>query len=227
MGNSASKLRKLGQELSKGASESLTRTKNVNQLPPRDSRADFIQKLDQFDSSVLKRRLGKKPIEGKDGHDPQVQNESDFLKSINHLGKQIQSVDDQTAFNKNALPLMQLKHRKELFEAGEKNKVNKEDNTTINIQTLASILSDFHDPKVNLDRILDRYNIKKEFLDDLLRFRVAKDFVTLEDKVDADTLGHKSDESRSPIFEEQELQLDKKVTPNKKLQDLKKRVSID
>lgn len=246
MGNSASKQRQLGLQVSKGVSETINRTKNLKQLPPQELRDRVEQKLSEpnpatnvkFDAKALKKRLdGKQQVipEGKDGFDPQVEGTStydtDFLKSINHLGKQIQSVEVKQNFNKNALPLRQLRQRKDLYVAGEKNKLDLEhDNTTIHPQTLTSILNDIHDPRMSEERIMANYKIDKEFMAKLGRFRVAKNVVLMEEDTKSGEIGHKTNVARSPEYTDDYS--DANVSEEghiarPKLNKLKQRISMD
>lgn len=278
MGNSASKQRQLGLQISKGASETINRTKNLK-LPPQELRQRFEDKRHEtlgagsksssnehvgsstnqtsspssqlgsstikFDSSILKRRLGNKNQnenqvelpEGKDGFDPQVEGKSnydtDFVKSINDLGRQINSFEVKQNFDKNVLPLRQLNQRKSLFEAGE---IEKNDSShhksTIHPQTLSSILNDIHDPRMTNDKIIKNYNLDKNFINKLNRFRVAKTVVIMDEKTRGDEIGHKSAggrtlDSDSPDHLDDAHVGEESHTDRSKLKNLKKRISLD
>lgn len=233
MGNAGSKQRQLAKTISEGSSQAITRTKNLKQLPPQELRDKFeassYHDPVKLDITKLKNKLEKRNVpEGKDGLDPQVEGTStydtDFVTSVNKLGRQINSFEMKQNFNENALPLKQLKFRKQLYQAGETNKLDDAVNVSVHPQTLASVINDLHDSRVSDDTIVKNYNVSPGFLEKLARFKVAKNVVVLEEKTKPDEIGHKVSSGRMTHTEDS---AGEDYIDRKKLAKLKGRLSLD
>jgi hypothetical protein len=196
-----------------------------------DKKGEMVDKLEKKGHQIntLEKSGGMANVpEGKDGLDPQVEGTStydtDFVSSINKLGRQINSFEMKQNFNENALPLKQLKFRKQLYEAGETNKLDDAVNVSVHPQTLASVINDLHDSRISDETIVKNYNVSPEFTKNLARFKVAKNMVILEEKTKPDEIGHKVSTSRMSHSEDS---VGEDYVDKKKLQRLKGRISMD
>ncbi|ODV76926.1 uncharacterized protein CANTADRAFT_8501 [Suhomyces tanzawaensis NRRL Y-17324] len=193
-----------------------------------------------FDPKLLKKKLNQntgltKPEhnlpEGKDGFDPHEAGTStydnQYVSNINNLGRQIHSHTPQHA-SEHSLALKQLKHRKAIFEEGEKevqSQMDKSSNgirTMVHPHTLGAILNDIHDKRVDSERITLDYQLHSDFVKELgTRFKVASNTVIIEEKTKDDELGHKV----APVSQMRDEGLD--GDESERYKKLKDRISLD
>lgn len=228
MGNKASKpARKLQDTVARGTKLDINKSGKVNTLPSQKLKDKFEQahvqsveterkeqsigdKEEKIKHGVEDDHLGRSNEsretisdrampEGRDGFDPQGKpNNQGFLDAVTKLGKNINTVSDQSKFDLNSPAIRQLRRRKALYEQGQEeqkmqhlpNTVNPGDakassRTMVNSTMLTSILDALQDHRMSNERIAEEYNLKPDFLSGLYpRFKVATNAVILEDKTD-------------------------------------------
>lgn len=182
----------------------------------------------KFDAEALTKKLqekqGNMPPPGKDGMDPQVDGTSsydtDFVNNVTQLGRKVHQITMPTG-NPNALPLRQLKFRKQIFEQGEAQKHNHETTKlVVHPQTLSAILNDLADGTTP-EKIAEAFNTTPEFLSGLNRFSVAKKMVVIQESAKEGELNHKQT-GLGRIEAEDNLGFDKD-----ELKKLKLRISLE
>lgn len=195
--------------------------------------------------SVGKNNLKPELPEGKDGFDPDIGSyDTNFVKSLKYLGKQIHSNTENATLNPDFSALKQLQKRKELYDRGQKEleiqkdphgpavRDEKQDSnvqrTMVHPRTLSAILSDLKDPRTNEDEITVDYQLNKEFLRELgPRFSVASNHVPIEEDKKEDEISHRVDDpGKSMLDAENPLERDE-IMDSHKLQSIKKRLGLD
>lgn len=133
--------------------------------------------------------------EGRDGLDPTA--DQGFIDSINRLGRQVQT---HTARNPteqlDVTALKQLLNRKTLYEKGQSEvkaqlESQQDSRTMIHPRTLTAILNAVHEHNTKPEEVMKDYQVGRDFLDNLSRFRVASNVVIIEEDRKDDEIGPK------------------------------------
>ncbi|KAG7191638.1 uncharacterized protein KQ657_002907 [Scheffersomyces spartinae] len=245
MGNSASKSRRLVSEVSKTAARKgpMVRS-NVNQLPNEALKALYLKHsteskddADNINNSTTEQSK-QQPISkdspssiddlpsiihppGKDGYDPQELHK-DFIQSVVDLGRQIHSTN-VNGNGTNALPLRQLRNRKNLFKLGQQQlELQKQgkavDSTMVNPHTLSAILEAIKEPDSNKESIAADYNVNIKFLELLgTRFSVPKTYVPLQEATKEGEISSQNAEAKSVLSATQRSEQHLMMNPNDEL----------
>ena len=234
---------------------------NVNTVPvPDESTNNQEFKLDtnaSFDPSFLKKKLKhNKELthsqvktnlpEGKDGFDPHEAGtstyDSQFVSSINNLGRQIHSHSASVNVNPNSNALKQLKFRKQLFEQGENELKSHKDpkdsgdfastdmllRTMVHPRTLGAILTDMRDPRIKNESTIKDYQLSPTFLQELgTRYKVCTNTVIIEEKTKEGEIGHKVTPPTASVLDYNEKGELADAEESERYKSLKKRISLD
>lgn len=235
---------------------------DANPVPvPDESMNSQEFKLDpnaSFDPSFLKKKLKhNKELtrsqvktnlpEGKDGFDPHEAGtstyDSQFVSSINSLGRQIQSHSASVHVNPNSNALKQLKFRKQLFEQGENELKSQKDpkesgnniastdivsRTMVHPRTLGAILTDIRDPRIKNESIIKDYQLSPTFLHELgTRYKVCTNTVIIEEKTKEGEIGHKITPPTASVLDYNEKGELADAEESERYKSLKKRISLD
>lgn len=163
--------------------------------------------------------------EGKDGMDPQA--DQKYIDLITNLGRQIHSKNVRNdGPQANVIALKQLLNRKRLHAAGQSEaQAHKDsvggDRTVINPKTLTAIIDAMNDPRGKNEDVLKDFQLQKDFLSGLERFKVAHNVVMIEEHAGEDQIGPIKGRRQT---KQKEHDVDQTEENSERVKELKKRL---